>query len=100
MEAEPYLAPPGVLLAMTEAHRTFVEFVSLGLSNKVLRKAAQGDGHGVMVLPGFLGDDGGHDRRQANHDQNSGGGYQRPISAPEIRSRSTLLSSVRRPGGR
>jgi pimeloyl-ACP methyl ester carboxylesterase len=58
VHTEPYVAPPGVLLALTEAHRTFLEIVSLGLSSKVLRNAPRGDGHAVMVLPGFLGDDG------------------------------------------
>jgi pimeloyl-ACP methyl ester carboxylesterase len=56
---EPYVAPPSMLLALTEAHRVVVEVLSLGISRRALEKRApQGDGHAVMVLPGFLGSDG------------------------------------------
>ena len=58
MQAELHMPPPSALLAFTEAHRTFFEILSLRLSKNVLRKAPRGDGHAVMVLPGFLGDDG------------------------------------------
>lgn len=50
--------PPHPLLALTEAHRALVEVVSLGLSRRALNKAPQGDGHPVIMLPGFLGGDG------------------------------------------
>lgn len=53
------IPPPGALLSLTEAHRAVVEILSLNLSRKHLRKIAPlGDGHPVMVLPGFMGDDG------------------------------------------
>ena len=39
MQAEPYIAPPSALLALTEAHRTFIEIISLRLSRNVLRNA-------------------------------------------------------------
>lgn len=55
---EPFIPPPHALLALTEAHRAIVEMLSLGLSSKVLDKAPRGDGHPVMILPGFLGADG------------------------------------------
>ncbi|MFT5335825.1 MAG: pimeloyl-ACP methyl ester carboxylesterase [Halioglobus sp.] len=58
MKDESYVAPPSALLALTEAHRTFIEVVSLSLSHSALRKSPRGDGHAVMVLPGFFGDDG------------------------------------------
>ncbi|MBP6701793.1 MAG: hypothetical protein KA135_11120, partial [Halioglobus sp.] len=56
---EPMVPPPGALLSLTEAHRAVVEILSLNVSRKQLRKIAPlGDGHPVMVLPGFMGDDG------------------------------------------
>ena len=55
---EPYVPPPSAWLALTEAHRAAVEIVSLKLSRAVLAKSPDGDGHPVMVLPGFLGADG------------------------------------------
>ena len=53
-----YVPPPNPLLALTEAHRAVAEVISLTLSRKILAKAPRGDGHPVMVLPGFLGADG------------------------------------------
>lgn len=54
-----YVPPPSLLLAFTEAHRAFVEVVLLGVTRRMLDKSApRGDGHAVMVLPGFLGGDG------------------------------------------
>lgn len=54
-----YVPPPSVLLALTEAHRAVAEFVSLSVSKRSLMKIAPaGDGHPVMLLPGFLGGDG------------------------------------------
>lgn len=59
MNQEPYLSPPSALLSLTEAHRAVVEILSLNISRKRLSRAAPtGDGHAVMVLPGFMGGDG------------------------------------------
>ena len=56
---EPVVPRPSALLSLTEAHRAVLEIVSLQLSRKRLRRMAPlGDGHPVMVLPGFMGDDG------------------------------------------
>ncbi|MFK7976972.1 MAG: lipase family alpha/beta hydrolase [Halioglobus sp.] len=56
---EAYIAPPNTLLALTEAHRAVAEFLSLSLSKgRLLKHAPKGDGHPVMLLPGFLGGDG------------------------------------------
>ena len=56
---EPYIPPPSALLALTEAHRAVSEIITLNLSRKRLMKVApSGDGHAVMVLPGFMGGDG------------------------------------------
>ena len=56
---EPYIPPPSVLLALTEAHRAVAEIITLNISRKrLLRMAPAGDGHPVMVLPGFMGGDG------------------------------------------
>lgn len=56
---ELYVPPPSALLALTEAHRAVAEIFSLNLTRRTLGKIAPpGDGHPVMVLPGFLGGDG------------------------------------------
>ncbi len=57
-DIEPHVPPPNPLLALTEAHRAMVEIVSLRFSKKALSNAPEGDGHPVMILPGFLGADG------------------------------------------
>jgi len=55
---EHYVPPPSLLLSLTEAHRAAAEILSLNLTRRTLdRVAPRGDGHGVMVLPGFLGSD-------------------------------------------
>jgi len=59
MIEEPYIPPPSMLLALTEAHRAVAEIITLNISRKrLLRMAPAGDGHPVMVLPGFMGGDG------------------------------------------
>jgi len=58
MQEEQYVPPPSAWLALTEVHRAVAEIISLSLSRKALEKAPDGDGHPVMVLPGFMGDDG------------------------------------------
>jgi pimeloyl-ACP methyl ester carboxylesterase len=56
---EPFVPPPSALLALTEAHRALAEIITLSVSRRRLAKIApRGDGHPVMVLPGFMGDDG------------------------------------------
>jgi len=52
------IPPPPAALALTEAPRAAAEFASLMLSRRWLRRMPAGDGHGVVVIPGFLGDDG------------------------------------------
>ena len=52
------MKPPHWTLAVSEAPRALLEFSSLSLFRKSLvDKLPRGDGHGVMVLPGFMGDD-------------------------------------------
>jgi hypothetical protein len=46
-----------VLLAATELLRAGLEGMSLMMSRRALAMAPRGDGHGVMVLPGFATDD-------------------------------------------
>ena len=58
LETEPSVPPPSAFLALTEAHRAAAEIITLGLTRKIVAKAPAGDGHPVMVLPGFLGADG------------------------------------------
>lgn len=59
MEMEPYVPPPSALLALTEAHRALAEILTLNISrSRLARISPPGDGHPVMVLPGFMGGDG------------------------------------------
>lgn len=58
-DQELYVPPPSVLLALTEAHRAVAEIFSLNITRRALdRISPRGDGHPVMVLPGFMGGDG------------------------------------------
>jgi pimeloyl-ACP methyl ester carboxylesterase len=50
--------PPHIGLAVTEAHRALAEFASLMYTRRFLERMPKGDGHAVVLLPGFLGDDG------------------------------------------
>ncbi len=52
-----YLPPPAPILALTEFHRVSLEVVSLATLGRLLHALPRGDGHPVMVLPGFLGSD-------------------------------------------
>ncbi len=52
------IPPPHVGLAITEAHRALAEFAGLLYTRRFLERMPKGDGHGVVVIPGFLGDDG------------------------------------------
>ncbi len=54
----PLMPPPHIALALTEAQRALGEYMTLALCRRWLKRMPAGDGHGVMVLPGFLGDDG------------------------------------------
>lgn len=48
------IAPPPKWLAWVEGHRATAEFSSLALAAPYLGFAPRGDGHPVMVLPGFV----------------------------------------------
>jgi len=50
--------PPSLWFALTEPGRFLIELNRLLLAHPLLRRARKGDGHPVMVLPGFLGADG------------------------------------------
>jgi len=59
MDPDPQVPPPSALLSLTEAQRALLEILTLNFSRKLLHRIAPaGDGHPVMVLPGFMGDDG------------------------------------------
>jgi len=49
--------PPSALLALTELPRALAEFGSLPLAAPLLATAPRGDGHSVLVLPGFMTSD-------------------------------------------
>ena len=48
---------PSWALLWSEPGRAAAEFASLLVTGPFLRRAARGDGHAVLVLPGFLADD-------------------------------------------
>lgn len=57
-DADPhYLPPPPAWLALTEPQRVVMEVLSLRVVRRLLADLPDGDGHPVMVLPGFLGSD-------------------------------------------
>lgn len=49
----PITRPPSALLAFTELPRAIAEFSSLPMAAPLLATAPRGDGHPVLVLPGF-----------------------------------------------
>ena len=51
------VTPPSLLLALTELPRAIAELGSLGPAAPLLAMAPRGDGHPVMVLPGFVTSD-------------------------------------------
>ncbi|MGH9112810.1 MAG: hypothetical protein ACRDZN_11025 [Acidimicrobiales bacterium] len=46
-----------MLLGALEQQRALAELVGYGVSLPVLRRMPAGDGHPVLVLPGFMADD-------------------------------------------
>jgi pimeloyl-ACP methyl ester carboxylesterase len=50
-------APPHLFYAFAELPRALLEFVSLLPAHPLVRKAPGGDGHPVITLPGFRGND-------------------------------------------
>jgi pimeloyl-ACP methyl ester carboxylesterase len=53
VQAEPTTQPPSALLAFTELPRAMIELGSLPWAAPLLASAPKGDGHPVLVLPGF-----------------------------------------------
>ena len=47
-------APPSLLLALTELPRALLELGTMPLATPMLATAPRGDGHPVLVLPGFV----------------------------------------------
>ena len=54
IDGAPIQAPPSALLALTELPRALAEWASLPLAAPLLATAPRGDGHPVLVLPGFI----------------------------------------------
>ena len=53
--------PPNALLALTEGPRALADMACLGVAAPLLRKYPRArTNHGVMVIPGFMGDDRGN----------------------------------------
>ncbi len=48
------IRPPSIALALVEGQRALAELASLPIAAPLLRLAPRGDGHPVMVLPGFM----------------------------------------------
>lgn len=57
IETAPSVKPPSALLAFTELPRAMIEFGSLPWAAPLLASAPKGDGHPVLVLPGFTTSD-------------------------------------------
>jgi len=55
--AENIHASPSALLALTELPRALIELGSLPFAEATLAQAPRGDGHPVLVLPGFIAND-------------------------------------------
>ena len=51
------MTPPSRLLAFSELHRAMFEFATLPLATPFLYTAPRGDGHPVLLLPGFMASD-------------------------------------------
>jgi len=49
--------PPSALLALTEPHRAMGEFAAFLALRPLMSFLPRGDGHGVLVLPGFMATD-------------------------------------------
>ncbi|MBT6124351.1 MAG: alpha/beta hydrolase [Halioglobus sp.] len=55
------MKPPPLALALSDGPRALLDAAVLGLAAPLLRKMPKATGkHSVMVIPGFLGDDGGN----------------------------------------
>ena len=54
----PAIASPSALLALTEVPRALAELGALRFASAVLATAPRGDGHPVLVVPGFIASDG------------------------------------------
>ena len=54
VDTDAHRPPPSPLLALTEVPRAALEFGSLPLAAPLLLTAPRGDGHPVLVLPGFV----------------------------------------------
>lgn len=52
-----HIPPPSAMLALAELPRAFAEFGSLPWAAPLLASAPRGDGHSVLVLPGFMTSD-------------------------------------------
>jgi pimeloyl-ACP methyl ester carboxylesterase len=55
--ARPAVRPPSLLLGALEHQRALAELVGFGVSLPLFRLMPAGDGHPVLVLPGFMADD-------------------------------------------
>jgi pimeloyl-ACP methyl ester carboxylesterase len=55
--ARPAVRPPSLLLGALEQQRALAELVGFGVSLPLFRLMPPGDGHPVLVLPGFMADD-------------------------------------------
>lgn len=55
--APPAVRPPSLMLGALEQQRALAELVGFGVSLPLFRLMPAGDGHPVLVLPGFMADD-------------------------------------------
>lgn len=57
MTSERPIKAPSALLALAELHRAAIELTTLPLAAPILQLAPRGDGHPVLVMPGFTASD-------------------------------------------
>ena len=57
LQLQPAIKRPHISLLMTESIRALSELALLGVTSPLLRGVPHGDGHPVIVCPGFLGGD-------------------------------------------
>lgn len=55
---QPAIAPPRLIYSLSESARFVYEMNAMLLAHPLLKRAPRGDGHPVLVIPGFLANDG------------------------------------------
>ena len=97
MSANGPQAPPSFALFLTEGQRAMLEGMTLPAARPLLRRAPRGDGHSVLVLPGFTAGDGstGQIRRYLREQGHWAHGWRQGLNlGPSAEMRDALASRV------